>query len=691
MISFQTIYAGAAVSCGLLANSWAREGVRTLDPLVVTGRSITEPWSLNETIVGSSYLREADAAEVVRRLPGVAIARNGSQTGILQLRGLSGDRVNVRVEGMEITPACPNHMDPPLHYASLSDGDLLSLYAGIAPVSEGGDSIGGSLHISRPDPVFADADAKLLDGELGASFRGSQDSGALDAKLGYAEGDWRIDYRGHVSTADDLRIPGGSVKDSGYETTHHGLVGSWRTAGGFVALDAGYVLTRDAGVPALPMDMIRDEGWNFGLHQKEALEWGTVESRLYLHDIEHLMDNHTLRPVMPGRMRMESPSTSRDYGLSSDVLVPRGESKYRVGIDLHRNEFDAVQVAVDSGMERDTYNEYRRNRAGLYFDWENQWDEKWSTRIGVRGDVVSTSAKAVSNQILPPAGPMRDMLLMDQMKFNSADRSFSDPMLDASASLSFEPDETTTVELAVAMKNRAPSMVERYQWTPLNASAGLADGRTYLGNLELDPETSFQIGLGLEKRGSCWNAELTPFYQIVDGYIQGEPIARMDMNGNQVLQFQNLDRADLYGAELAGGWDFHKDFGIDASMSYVRGRNKDTGGDLYRIAPLRGIVDLNYQDRCWESHLEWVWSAKQDQVSALQGETPSPGFGFLNFRVARVFAESVRWEIGVENIFDKRYADHLSGVNRVMGSDVAAGERVPGAGRFGYTSLSWSF
>jgi iron complex outermembrane receptor protein len=47
--------------------------------------------------------------------------------------------------------------------------------------------------------------------------------------------------------------------------------------------------------------------------------------------------------------------------------------------------------------------------------------------------------------------------------------------------------------------------------------------------------------------------------------------------------------------------------------------------------------------------------------------------------------------VGVENIFDKQYQNHLSGINRVADSDVPVGERVPGAGRNYYATLQYRF
>lgn len=678
----------------LAQTSNAQDLMRSLDPLLVKSDSANRTLSPTELMIGSDDFRYADTAAIVGRMPGAAIVRNGSQTGILQLRGLSGDRVAVRVDGMTITPACPNHMDPPLHYAHPAGGDIIELMAGISPVSAGGDQIGGSISVKSAEPEFSAEGELLTKGALGASYRGNQDAVSLAADLSFANESTAFRYRGSAATAGNLRYPGGTVSASGYDTTSHDFTAAWRTPGGYIAVDAGFSATRDSGTPSLPMDMIRDDAWRFGITSKEALARGTLENRFYIHDIDHLMNNYSLRPVMPGAMAMKAPSSSRDYGWLGDLTVPLGENEFRTGIDIHRNEFNAEQVAVSgmmAGRRRDTFNDNRRSRYGAYVEWNQRYSSTWSSRIGVRGDVVTSDAKSVSNAILPPPGMMRNAILADQARFNAADRSFTDVLPAATAAVRFEPDDNTAIEFAAALKSRAPSLVERYLWTPLNASAGLADGRTYLGNLNLDPETSLQLALSLTRQGESWHLGVTPFYQNVYDYIQGMPIARNDNNGLPVLQYQNIDRAELYGMELTGGWRFNESLSLEGSLSHVRGRNMETGDDLYRISPLHGMFDLGYQQGSWETHLEWVWASAQNRVSGLQNEPSTPGYGILNLRVAKTFADSLRVEVGVENLLDKRYSDHLGGVNRVAGGDLAIGEPIPGAARFAYLSLGWEF
>lgn len=678
-VSISTV---AALGCGLCG--LAAAAPRLLAPIYIEADAMSDAMLHNERIAGPESLRDIDAASALTRMPGTAVVRNGPQTGIVQIRGLSGDRVGIRVDGMTITPACPNHMDPPLHYADLSEGSLIKLFAGIAPVSEGGDSIAGALSVSRSAPQFAADGGSDTHGSIGTSYLGSQDATRLSSNLTHALGDMVFRYNGSASNAQDLRFPGGRVRDSGYDMTRHGFSAAWRTAGGFLEVDGGFSATRDAGTPALPMDMVSDDAWNLGIRQSEEFAWGTLEQRLYLHDIEHLMDNYSNRPV--SGMAMKAPSTSRDMGWQGGVLLERGDAKLRFGVDLHRNEFDAEQIAVSTGLRRDMFDDNVRSRYGTYADWEHEWSAASITRIGLRSDLVTSDAGTVSNQIMP-MGP----ILADQNAFNAADRSIDEWLVDAVAAWRYATDERTTWELAFAVKNRAPSLVERYLWTPLSASAGLADGRTYLGNPGLDPETAYQVSLAYETRGEAWQMRVTPFYQSVSDFIQGMPIARNDSNGKPVLQFQNIDRAELYGCEWVGGYTFTPEWSIELMASYVRGRNQETGDDLYRIAPLHGIADLAYRKHAWELHLESQWAAAQNDVSETQGESSSPGYGIFNLRVARTFDASIRVEVGIENLLDKRYADHLGGVNRVTTSDLAVGESIPGAGRFAYIAVSKEF
>jgi iron complex outermembrane receptor protein len=629
--------------------------------------------------------RAQDSAALLTTTPGAAVVRNGPQTGIVQLRGLSGDRVKVSLDGMTITPACPNHMDPPLHYASAGSVDAMLVMAGITPVSLGGDSIAGTVLVRPPEPRFSTNDHLLGFGTVSGSYRSSNDGFGANAEGGVASQNLNATYAGSWQTGDDLRFPGGRVKDTGYDTQQHDLRTGWVTERTLWTLDGGYLRTRDAGTPALPMDMIEDDGYRAGLKYEGNHEFGSLTAKAFYHHIDHLMDNYSLRPVVPPAMPMFSPATSDDTGLNLDLALPRGPHTWRTGAGFHLNAFDAYQQNAVNNLQQDSFNEVLRTVVGAYLEWQADWTDEWTTLVGLRNDNVLSDAGNIGQYFPQPAS-----IANDANQFNAQSHDFLDVNFDVTAAVRFSPNDWSRYELGFARKNRAPGIVERYLWTPLNASAGLADGRTYLGNLDLDSEVSHQIALTGDWHRERWQFQVTPFYNFVSDYIQGAPISRT-VNGLPVLQFQNVGRADLYGVDALARYAFTTNLAARGTLSYVRGINRDNDDNLYRIAPLHGLVALDHRLGAWENTIELVLVNEQNEVSAFNNEPTTPGYALLNLRTGYTFWNRLTIQVGLENLTDERYADHLGGINRVNGSDVGLNQRIPGAGRFVYVVAGVKF
>lgn len=599
-----------------------------LPRVVVRGYNTATPASLP---LGVSYdepgpadrARVQDAAGLFEGTAGVGVVRNGSQTGMPQVRG-------------------PH-----------ADGD--------SPAPRFGTN-----KIFQPFGEFTTGLSSLNNGWSGGTV------------AGLANRDYSVDYRGSIQRAGDYYFPGGRVRASGYDVMHHALRGAADTRHGLIRAEAGWSQTRDAGTPALPMDMIENDGWNVAAgFEGTVISVARIESRAYFHHTDHLMDNYSLRPAGPRRML--SPARSDALGFRTGLALPRGGETYRLGLDYHGNRFDAYQQNADSGARQNTINNGSRDRLGGYAEWQSDWSSRWTTLLGVRSDAVWSEANPIEDYF-PPARP-------DAERFNQQTRALSDLNLDATAAVRFTANERSTYEVGVARKDRAPSLLERYLWTPLSASAGQADGRTYLGDLHLEPETAWQFSLTGDWHGPRWQVRVSPFYSLVYDYIQGMPIARRDEAGRAVLQYTNLERADLYGGELTAEWRFTGAFTLGGILSYVRGINRDNDDNLYRIAPLRGAVTLDWEHGRWTAGTRVVLVADQDEVAAYNGETTTPGYVLWNLRAGYQFTRWLSLDAGVDNLLDTFYTDHLDGVNRVAGSDVAVGQRLPGAGRFVYGAL----
>jgi len=162
------------------------------------------------------------------------------------------------------------------------------------------------------------------------------------------------------------------------------------------------------------------------------------------------------------------------------------------------------------------------------------------------------------------------------------------------------------------------------------------------------------------------------------------------MNGDtSPLRFANVD-ARLYGVDVDFGARLVGPLRADGVISYVRGERRDIDDNLYRIAPPRMNIGLTWEGDAWSATFESVLAAKQDKVSATNSEAVTDGFAVFNLFGDLTIADGVALSAGVENLFDERYEEHLAGYNRVMGSDVALGARLPGSGRGAFVRIRLS-
>ena len=110
----------------------------------------------SETVV-PERAKTNDTASLLDGIPGLSLYGGGGVSSLPVIHGMDDDRVNVLVNGMTVESACSNHMNPALSYIDPANVGSVSVMAGITPVSNGGDSIGGTITVEPAAPEFANA------------------------------------------------------------------------------------------------------------------------------------------------------------------------------------------------------------------------------------------------------------------------------------------------------------------------------------------------------------------------------------------------------------------------------------------------------------------------------------------------------------------------------------------------------
>lgn len=675
----------------VLADDELRGNEEDADEIVVVGRSVSTSSARIE--VERELL--VDTATALRDIPGAAVNRNGPITGIAQYRGMFGDRVAVDIDQLGVISGGPNAMDAPLSYMSPMMTEELIVSRGISSVSLAPEAIGGHISARTSRGEFGNEDFGVS-GMLGTRFSDNGNISTSAARLTLANAHQRISAIAEFDSGNDIRTPEGTIRPTRLSRDRYDLSYSYVDNGRHVTVFAGMLDTGETGTPALPMDIIYIDtemyGAEFGIDVSPNL---AVKARVRYNDVAHAMDNFSLREAPAPMMHR----LNRADGSGSQFFLAgtfeKASSTFVFGVDGIDASHESVITNPNNAMFRvDNFIDVERDLLGAFA--EAQIDvADGELELGLRYNQVGTSAGNIAATGM--MGAMGDLVGELATAFNSAQRNMNWNMLDAVIKYRQPMSASTEWVFEVGSKSRAPSYQELYLWLPMQATAGLADGRTYIGNLGLREERSNEIAMGVSAQVGAFAVSPQVFYRRVDNYIQGIPSTNMTanmvaimMSGSEPLQFDNVD-AEIWGFDAAWGYALSDSLLLDGIVSLARGQRRDIDDHLYRLSPLNGSVGLTYSAESWSLKSEVVGYADQNRVSVTNDETGTSGYWLVNLGYTWQPHASLRVEARVDNLLDETYQNHVTGINRAAGSDIPVGERLFGVERTLSAGLIYSF
>lgn len=672
----------------------------------ITVRAFPPVGEINSAPVAEPKLLP-DAAALLASVPGGGVNQNGVITGVAQYRGMFGDRVSVAMDSAPVLTGGPNAMDTPLSYAPVSLLSELSVHRGIAPVRLAQESIGGHISTRLNRGAFSAGDQWAFSGTGTGGYSDNGDQISSGVQLLGANHQQKIallashDQGNNQTAGDDLKIVG-----SQYQRNRIDLSYAWQTPSSSAELFVGHLNTKDSGTPALAMDIATIETDLLGFSFKTDLDNMALSAHIAWSDVFHIMDNYSLRQAPMMAMDYRSNTAQADslsWQLQLQIPVNLESAlvdSLVIGTDGNRANHGSIITNPNNPMFKlVNFNNSQRDIMGLYTELAGRLKGHWQYEAGLRINRVSMASDEVSAAGM--MAMMGDHAAELANQFNSADRDIGHNNTDIAVKLSKTIDKQTTVNLGLAVKNRAPSYQESYLWLPLPISAGLADGRSYLGNRALKSERAREINLGLVYSGVNFSVSPQLFYRDVNNYIQGVSATNMSaimlsnmMSQAPALMYDNVD-ARIYGVDANWRYHINECWAADGTLSYVRGERKDVADNLYRLSPANARFTLRYRparlNNRAELGLEVHAYAKQRWVSDYNSEEQSSGYALLNLLGSWSISDSTVVQAGVSNLLDRAYHSHVAGSNRIAGSDIALGEKLPGHGRTTYLRLRFSW
>ena len=247
-----------------------------------------------------------------------------------------------------------------------------------------------------------------------------------------------------------------------------------------------------------------------------------------------------------------------------------------------------------------------------------------------------------------------------------------------STGLSQKINEKLTFRANISSGFRAPNTFELL-------SNGEHEGafRYEIGDIALKNENSYQLDLELNYKNEHYDFFINPFVNYIKNYIYLVPTD--SIAGDLPVYFYKQNNAILFGGE--SGFHLHPHpldwLHLESAYSVVYGKNE--AGNLPLIPSQRLISTLRTDFKSkskninFNAYLQYIVSFRQDNIAIF--ETKTPAYQLVNLGFGASLKNNISFKIGVNNVFDRTYFDHLSrlkyqGVNG-MGRNIFATATVP--------------
>ncbi|MEO6993249.1 MAG: TonB-dependent copper receptor [Lacunisphaera sp.] len=658
---------GLAVALSSLLSGVNADDLVRLSPVVVLARSGENVLSaVVDPKAAAQPIPAQDGAEALRAIPGFNVIRKGGTDGDPVLRGMAGSRLGILLDGENILGGCGSRMDPPTAYVFPAAYDRITVLKGPQSVQYGPGNSAGVVLFERLPEQLSEPSIKA-DGTLTLGAFGRNDELILmraGAPAGYVE------TTATRSTSGDYSDGDGQAVHSRYErwSVHAGA--GWTPNRDTLVELTGIISDGEAAYADRMMDGAQFTRKNLGLHVRHAFTAGhlqSLEMSAFVNAVDHVMDNYSLRVFSPSMMMpgktVSNPDRLTSGGRIALTFAPAEITTVTIGVDQQDNRH---RLRGSNNEATDPFEAKTRLRDAT-FDVTGAFTEAaWKITPDRR---LVGGARADFWQ----AQDFRDTVavgMMSSAKNPSAGQTRRETL--ASGFIRYEHDLPlgTTAFIGAGYVERFPDYWEIFS----------KESATSVSAFATKAERTGQIDAGLTRRAGPLVVSVSLFANRVGDMIliQSGVMKPSGMTGTRAATIaRNIDAASRGGEasvvyRLTSGWRG------ELSATYVRGENKTDAVPLAQQPPLEGRAGLSYSAVNWTVGTLGRFVAAQNRFSLNQGNIvgqdlgPSAGFAVFSINAGWKPTTHTQLTIGVDNLFDRTYAEHLS-----RGGSMVAGFPVP--------------
>jgi iron complex outermembrane receptor protein len=593
------------------------------------------------------------------------------------MRGFKYEQLNIVLDGAQgATAACPNRMDTPTSQMSPNMLERVEILKGPYALRFG-TGLGGTINFISSPLLFSDV--QNIYGRISAGYETNGNVYRSEGMLGISKKRINLNLFGAWSQGDDY-LSGNKtlIQSDFYRTSFGAALGVKISENQQVKLSANKNYAKDVDFAGLPMDLRNDETWMFNAQHEIILKTGSLKhlkTNLYASFVDHLMDN-LLRNNEPRMINASTLASTYNLGGRTEGTWQVKNGKLYVGAD-YRSEgakgtrtrefilgMNAGKIMLDNAWQNGNI-----NKTGIFA--ERQFSiANYRAIISSRLELNNAQINDPSNEFLAA----NTLTSINQINPN----------------ISFGVTKNLNQEILVgayaSRVQRSGSLTERF----INYFPVGVDPYEMLGNPELTAEKNNQIDVTFNWKKEKSIIDIDVFGAYIQDYISSfiDPSLKTRIPTSPgVRRYVNISEAMKYGTEITWTQSIFKNINQTIALAYTYAQDLERNEPLPEIAPLDirySISGMFLNEKIYpQLILRHVLS--QNRISKEFGESISPSFTLLDVKLAYHINSKFKTSIGVNNLLDANYYEHL---NRSVVNTL--GTPIYGVGRNIFATLSMS-
>ena len=652
------------------------------ETIVITGtrsaRDLTsEPYSIS-VISAQRLERELPRTvpEALSQIPGVLVQKTASGHGSPYIRGFTGNRTLLVIDGIRYNNA--TFRDGANEYFAQIDPFTLAqveVISGPSSALYGSEAVGGVINLSTRQSRLSESTGRFAGVEQ--VLRVSSGDGSVVSRSAFDIGNggqWGLRAGATLRDYDDIRAADfGRLPNTGYSERaidarlDLSLSPDWTATISHQSLWQDDVPRTHSTIFSVPFagteagtDLVRDKDHRRGL---TYLKLRGTPGADWMQGVE-LTLSHQSRREWEDRVR--SDRTAIDQMFDSDLTALNAVATTELsglnltyGIDLSRERVDSARSDFDANgdllrirLQGQVGTDARYDQAGLFLRVIAPLSDVWRVEGGLRGSIVDLSIGKF-------ADPVTDQAI-------AFDNNWSN--LSGSLRLRYNLGEHT-VWGAYSRSFRAPNIADVSRFGRSRSS------EIEVASVDLMPEEfdTFEIGYRLTARG--FSIGLTGYTTELSNFIATVPTGRIRDGLTEVAK-RNAGSGRISGVEASMEARLGNGFTLSGNATWLRGRitNPTASGPvrepISRIQPLTGNLALGWEAESSWARIELSLVDRADELSAgdlldVERIPPggTPGYTLLNIRAGTQVSRSASINLSLVNLLDEAYRAHGSGNN----------------------------